>query len=147
MSMNRRTFALAALSPATLSIAKPSDRNLEKLWAEIPHWLELACVPGAVVALSQNGRAAGIHPLGVRSAGVAAAVDSETIFEAASLSKPVFASAVLRLAAEKGLDLDRPLDQIVPLASDPRAKRITARHVLRHSSGLQNWNRERCAGP
>jgi len=141
--MDRRTFALTVVSPAAFSTAKAKGPDLAKLWADVPHWLELACVPGAVVTIVENGRVAGIHPFGVRRAGEAAAVDSETIFEAASLSKPVFASAVLRLVAGKALDLDRPLEQILPLASDPRAKLITARHLLSHSSGLQNWRNSR----
>ncbi len=103
-------------------------------------------MPGAIATIVENGRVAGIHPFGVRRAGEAAAVDSETIFEAASLSKPVFASAVLRLVAAKALDLDRPLDQVLPLASDPRARLISARHLLSHSSGAPHGYRGQPTG-
>jgi CubicO group peptidase (beta-lactamase class C family) len=138
-SVSRRTFAVAVAGPAAFSMARGKELNLAKVRGNIPHWMELACVPGAVIVTLQKRRVLGVHPFGVRRAGEPAATDADTIFEAASLSKPVFASAVLWLVEEKALDLDRPLHQILPLASDPRARTITARHLLSHSSGLQNW--------
>jgi CubicO group peptidase (beta-lactamase class C family) len=137
--VSRRTLALALASPAAFSEAWGKELDQAKFWDEVPHWMELACVPGAVVVTIRKERVTGAHSFGVRRAGEPGAIDAETIFEAASLSKPVFASAVLRLAKEKALDLDQPLYQILPLDSDPRAKAITARHLLSHSSGLQNW--------
>jgi len=71
-------------------------------------------------------------------------VDTLTRFGAASLDKPLVAYAALKLADRGLLDLDRPLMAYAPypdLAGDPRAARITARHVLSHSSGLPNWRR------
>jgi CubicO group peptidase (beta-lactamase class C family) len=137
--VDRRRFALTLAGTAAFTAAGAEGPGAAKLWTDVPHWMELACAPGAVVAVIEKGKAGGVHAFGVRRAEEVGAVDASTIFEAASLSKPVFASAVLRLVAAKALDLDRPLDQILPLSTDPRAKLITARHVLSHSSGLQNW--------
>ncbi len=71
-------------------------------------------------------------------------VTSNTIFEAASLSKCVFAYAVLRLYDRGIINLDTPLvnyiggyDRFDP--ADPRYAKITARMVLRHTTGLPNW--------
>ena len=79
------------------------------------------------------------------------------IFEAASLSKPVFAAAVLTLVDDGKLDLDKPLitylghpyeHQQNPFAprgsdvvTDPRLSSVTARMVLSHTTGLPNWAR------
>lgn len=68
-------------------------------------------------------------------------MDASTHVEAASLTKPLFAYVVLKLAAEGQLDLDRPLATypVDPPTDDARIRLLTARHVLTHASGLPNW--------
>jgi CubicO group peptidase (beta-lactamase class C family) len=69
-------------------------------------------------------------------------VTPQTVFEAASLSKCVFAYGVLKLVDRGKLDLDKPLNKYLGNdygVTDPRINRITARHVLTHSSGFPNW--------
>jgi CubicO group peptidase (beta-lactamase class C family) len=73
-------------------------------------------------------------------------VDHETVFQAGSVSKTVFAYAVMKLVERGILDLDTPLTRYSPiriLEDDPRLDLITARHVLSHTSGLPNWRSER----
>jgi CubicO group peptidase (beta-lactamase class C family) len=80
--------------------------------------------------------------MGVTSAETRTPVREDTMFEAASMSKPAFAYVVLRLVDEKLIDLDRPLVQYRRpdyLPNDPNIDLVTARDVLRHSSGLPNW--------
>ena len=48
----------------------------------------------------------------------------------------------MKLVEARQLDLDRPLVNYVAgelIKDEPRAKLITARHALSHSTGLQNW--------
>jgi len=69
-------------------------------------------------------------------------VTPETVFQAASLSKPAFAYTVLVASAGGLLDLDTPLSAYLPepyIPDDPRLHRITARHVLSHTPGFPNW--------
>jgi CubicO group peptidase (beta-lactamase class C family) len=72
-------------------------------------------------------------------------VDENTMFEAASLTKTMTAYAAMRLFERGELDLDRPLHEYFPgqvyekLAGDERYKKITARLVLTHTTGLPNW--------
>jgi CubicO group peptidase (beta-lactamase class C family) len=109
---------------------------------EIPALMAAADIPGLSVAVVQQGRVVWTGAFGTRNDPGRTPVDQETIFEAASLSKPVFAYLVLRLADRRAFDLDRPLAQLVEyprLAHDPRAGRITARMVLAHATGLPNW--------
>jgi CubicO group peptidase (beta-lactamase class C family) len=100
-----------------------------------------ASVPGLAAAIVRGGRLDRYVCAGVRSAPGVAVVDENTVFEAASLTKPVFAHAVLQLVDRGLLSLDTPLGDILPdhVQGDIRASTITPRQVLCHSAGLPNW--------
>jgi CubicO group peptidase (beta-lactamase class C family) len=69
-------------------------------------------------------------------------VDEFSIFEAGSLSKPLFAYFVIKMVDKGLLSLDTPLYKYLPypdIAYDERYKLITARMVLCHTSGFPNW--------
>jgi CubicO group peptidase (beta-lactamase class C family) len=67
-------------------------------------------------------------------------VTEETVFAAASLGKPVFAYAVLKLVDQGVLSLDTPLAELADYApGDALAAQITAAHVLSHTTGFPNW--------
>jgi CubicO group peptidase (beta-lactamase class C family) len=102
--------------------------------------MRLAFVPGASVAVI-DGSSFDARGFGVTRADGGAPVTADTVFEAASLSKPVFAYLVHSLAAEGKLDLDRPLREYLPLPNpaDTGSATITARHVLSHTTGWRNW--------
>jgi len=56
-----------------------------------------ARVPGLSMAVAGDGQPIALTVAGVRNSVAGAPVDSQTVFAAASLSKPVFAYAVLHL--------------------------------------------------
>jgi CubicO group peptidase (beta-lactamase class C family) len=98
-------------------------------------------VPGLSIALIRDGRVAWHRGFGVKNADTKEPVSDSTVFEAASLSKPVFAYAVLRLADSGKLELDKPLATYLPepyVRNDGRINLITARMVLDHTTGFQN---------
>jgi CubicO group peptidase (beta-lactamase class C family) len=124
----------------------PRPPDTAALAHEIPRLLRISGVPGLSIAVVQDSRVVWAGAYGTINDPARAPVDTGTIFEAASLSKPVFAYLVLRLADRGELDLDRPLFQMLEyprLAHDERYKRITARIVLSHGTGLPNWGGER----
>lgn len=99
-------------------------------------------VPGVSIAIIRNGGLAWRRGFGVRDAASKTPVDTDTIFEAASMSKPVFAYAVMKLCETGVLGLDTLLVEYAAapfLEGDKRLARITARHVLSHTAGFQNW--------
>ncbi|HET9332645.1 MAG TPA: serine hydrolase [Gemmatimonadota bacterium] len=97
-------------------------------------------IPGMALAILEREEIAWVGGFGVRAKEDHSPVDEHTVFEAASLSKPVVAYVTLALVEAKRLDLDRPLlDYVaIPELADDRAGRITTRMVLAHMTGLQN---------
>jgi CubicO group peptidase (beta-lactamase class C family) len=69
-------------------------------------------------------------------------VTKRSIFEANSLSKPVFGYAVLTLVDQGRIDLDKPIYRYMDsgffdkACADPRFKLVTARMILSNSSGI-----------
>lgn len=99
-------------------------------------------VPGVSLALVKDGRLLYHKTYGVKNAYSGEPVADNTLFEAASITKTVFAFAVNRMAERGDIDLDKPLYLYLPfddIAHDERYKKITARHVLSHQSGFPNW--------
>ncbi|MBZ0089264.1 MAG: beta-lactamase family protein, partial [Thermoanaerobaculia bacterium] len=99
-------------------------------------------VPGVSIALIEDGEVAWAKPYGVADARSGAPVTRETLFEAASMSKPVFALLALQLVEARRLDLDRSLAEVAPEASvpdQPEKRLVTARMALSHTSGYPNW--------
>ena len=122
-----------------------SKATIARLKKNIPELMKKADVPGMSVALIQNGKLVWNEGFGVKNAETKEVVTNETVFEAASLSKPVVAYAVLKLVDEGKIDLDIPLKKILgnnyDVGDDERLNLITARRVLSHSSGFPNWRR------
>ena len=99
-------------------------------------------VPGFSVAALVDGKIAWTEAHGVKSAGGTDRVTPDTVFEAASLTKPVTTCAVLTLRDEGVLDLDRPLLDYMAypdVVNDPRGRMVTARMVMSHRTGLPNY--------
>ncbi len=142
--MSRRTLLLgsaAALGQFMFGQGRAwsqSDREVARL-------VESRRVPGLCMSRIEKGSATKSRAFGVASKATGAPMNPNTIFEAASLSKPVFASAVMRLRDRGKIDLDAPLasyldESFVP--DEPRIRTITARHVLSHQSGLPHGRDE-----
>jgi CubicO group peptidase (beta-lactamase class C family) len=101
--------------------------------------MDSAGIPGLAIAMVSRGKVSSTSAIGVRQAGSSERITDTTVFEAASLSKPVVAYIVMRLIDAGSITLDQPLSKILALEShDPRAEVVTARMVLSHSTGLQN---------
>ena len=77
-------------------------------------------------------------------------VDTNTLFQAASLSKPVSAAIVLDLVAHGKWNLDTPLAEIAgeagygppELKKDPHYKTLTTRMIIGQCSGLANFGQD-----
>jgi CubicO group peptidase (beta-lactamase class C family) len=142
-----RTAQHSSAAPDPTAVTSITGRpDTADLAREIPHLLRVSGIPGLSMAVVQNGRVVWAGAFGTLNDSAQTPLNPGTLFEAASLSKPVFAYLVLRLADRGEFDLDRPLYEMLEyprLAHDERYKRITARIVLSHGTGLPNWGGEK----
>jgi CubicO group peptidase (beta-lactamase class C family) len=113
------------------------DRALDKAIAD-------AEIPGAVVLARMPRDGEVLEHCSVRGLAVVRperiAMARETIFDLASLTKPLAtATAVLQLAREGAVDLDEPVAKYVPAAGERGKEHVRVRHLLAHTSGLKPW--------
>ena len=98
-------------------------------------------VPGVSVAVIEQGRIAWARGYGVIEADRPAAIDTATLFQAASISKPVTTVAVLKLVDRGVLRLDEDVNVRlrswhVPASEYTGESKVTLRRILTHSAGL-----------
>jgi len=127
---------------AELKDSAPLENLIADLEKQIPKLMEEARVPGLSIAIIQDAKLLWRRGFGVKDRASKAPVDNDTVFEAASVSKTVFAYVVMKLCEKGVMNLDTPLTKYTSerfLKDDPWLDLITARHVLSHTSGFQNW--------
>ncbi len=134
--------ALAQVAPLGRASQLGHEALVATLDQLVPALLAEHHVPGLAIALIRDRELAWSKGYGVRAAGSKEAITPNTVFEAASMSKPIFALLAMQLVDAKRLDLDRPLveygpEQLVP--DSPEKGLVTARMVLSHTSGYPNW--------
>jgi CubicO group peptidase (beta-lactamase class C family) len=96
-------------------------------------------IPTLGLGLIEDGKLTGINVYGTQNGKMSAAYNS--LFNVASLTKPVTAMTVLRLVSLGKWNLE-PLDNywIDPdIANDSRHKKLTTRLILSHQTGFPNW--------
>jgi CubicO group peptidase (beta-lactamase class C family) len=145
------TVSVDSQETTPLLLDKDIGSVVSGLDSTIPGLLKKGRVPGLQIALIRDGRTVWTGAYGIKNAESSDAVTSETIFEAASLTKPFFAYYVMMLVDEGTIDLDTsimeylPREEIEKLLPHPLDQdgfrfdwfeKITTRHVLSHSSGL-----------
>jgi CubicO group peptidase (beta-lactamase class C family) len=144
---------LVVVSLALLTLPLRAQSYRQHLQTALPAIMDSAAIPAISIALIENGQISWSDGLGLRDSITRQPVSATTIFRGASLGKPIFAYAVLKLRLQGQIDLDRPLLKYVPDGyletrffkgpiSDDQMSLITARMVLNHTSGLPNWRTE-----
>ena len=118
-------------------------RLVAALDEEAPAWLAEYGVPSVAVAYIDGGAVRWTRVYGEQSQGVRAT--PRTLYNVASLAKPVFAEVVMRLVADGRLTLDEPLASHwvdLDVATDPRHEKLTLRLALSHRTGFPNWRHQ-----
>lgn len=134
----KRLFAPAVA--LAIGLAAPAHAQPAGLGEEVERILAETRVPSISVARIEQGRIAWTAAWGAQREGVPATPD--TLYNVASLTKPISAETVLRAASAGRLSIDEAMaDHWVDpdIAGDPRIRRLTARLSLTHRTGFPNW--------
>ena len=162
MSNTVNTMAKAAASVALngdpLPRAKPeevglSSERLGEIAKRLNADIEAGRIPGAVIAIARKGKLAYYETFGFRDKAAGVAMTKDTIFNIASMTKPMVALAALQLHERGKLLIDDPLSKYFPNFASmevaeldqkgetitgkvPARQPITLRHLMMHTSGL-----------
>jgi CubicO group peptidase (beta-lactamase class C family) len=98
-------------------------------------------VPGVSIAVVTDGELRWAKGYGIANTQTGSQVDENTLFQAGSISKPLAALAVLKLAEEGKLDLDTDVntylaDWKIEDSEYTQDEKVTLRKLLTHSAGV-----------
>ncbi|MFN6263587.1 MAG: serine hydrolase domain-containing protein [Chromatiaceae bacterium] len=145
---------LVSAAPATLpqSDAAPLITRIEAAQTggkgefdklTLPALMQQLHVPGLSIAVVKDFKIHWAKAYGVADAKTGRLVDSNTRFQAASISKPVTAMAAMRMVEAGQLDLDKDINRFltswqVPVSKLTRQQPVTARSLFSHTSGADD---------
>ena len=128
----------------TLTRAKPSEVGMrDDLGSTLDSLMRVALAehvaPGASLAVGRHGRIVYMESFGrLDTASASPAVDENSIYDMASLTKVIATTTAAMILEEQGLlDLDRTVASYVPEFNAPDKATITVRHIVTHSGGLE----------
>lgn len=156
------TFCLLASSAAfaedPLPRAKPenvgmSSERLARISTTLKADIEAGRIPGAVIAIARHGKLVMLDAYGWRDKAAGVAMTTDTIFNIASMTKPMTTVGALMLYEQGKILIDDPLSKYFPKFANmrvaardangeptaetvPANRQITIQDLLRHTSGL-----------
>jgi CubicO group peptidase (beta-lactamase class C family) len=147
-----------AFADDPLPRAKPEDvglssERLARISATLKADIEAGRIPGAVIAIARHGKLVALDAYGWRDKAAGVAMTTDTIFNIASMTKPMTAVGALMLYEQGKILIDDPLSKYFPkfaqmrvAARDadgeptadtvPANRQITIQDLMRHTSGI-----------
>lgn len=140
---------VAAAAAAHRSASPPAD--LDELRARIAAIMEREHIPGAGIALVEDGRVTWAGGIGLADRESRVPVTAQTLFRVGSITKCFLALALMRLVEQGRLDLDAPVAQLAPeIAIENRwaaEQPITVAQLLEHTSGFDEMRPNEAFAP
>ena len=118
---------------------RPIEPVIQQLKTFIQEGMRKTGVPGVAVAVVYRNQVVYLNGFGYRKAGSGAGVDSDTVFQLASVSKPIASTIVAALVGDHEVDWDDrivDLDHGFELSNPEVTEQVTIRDLLSHRSGL-----------
>lgn len=134
MNSIRRILVSTLILLATVLIVRADalDDRINSIMAE-------RHIPGAAVAVVQNGKVVRMKGYGVATLEFNVPVTTETVFEIGSVSKQMTAAGIMLLVQDGKVSLDEKISKYLP--NTPEAwSNVTVRHLLTHTSGIKSYS-------
>lgn len=116
-----------------IATARLDPQLLEPVFTGLERNVRAGVVPAAALAI---GDADGVIRSQAFAQGPRARIDERALFFLASLTKPIFATALMQLIEEGRLDLHASLSRYLPEFGGGERERVTCWHLLTHTSGV-----------
>ena len=147
----------AAFAEDPLPRAKPEDvgfssERLARIGETLKADIDAGRIPGAVIAIARHGKLVALEAYGWRDKEAGVAMTTDTIFNIASMTKPMTAVGALMLYEQGKILIDDPLSKYFPKFANmrvtvrdagepteftvPANRPITIQDLMRHTSGL-----------
>jgi CubicO group peptidase (beta-lactamase class C family) len=147
----------AAFAEDPLPRAKPEDvglssERLARIGTVLKADIEAGRIPGAVIAIARHGKLVALDAYGWRDKAANLPMTTDTIFNIASMTKPMTAVGALMLYEQGKLTIDDPLSKYFPKFASmnvainddgeptndirPATRPITMQDLMRHTSGI-----------
>src|ERR1700761_3445027 len=147
----------AAFAEDPLPRAKPEDvgfssERLARIDSVVKADIDAGRIPGAVIAIARHGKLVKFDAYGFRDKAAGVAMTTDSIFNIASMSKPMTTVGALTLYEQGKLLIDDPLSKYFPKFASmkvavrdngeptaetvPANRQITIQDLMRHTSGL-----------
>jgi CubicO group peptidase (beta-lactamase class C family) len=149
---------LPAFADDPLPRAKPeevgmSSERLARIATTLNADVQAGRIPGAVIAIARHGKLVALDAYGWRDKAAGVAMTTDTIFNIASMTKPMTTVGGLLLYEQGKLLIDEPLSKYFPKFAEsrvaardsagdpttdtvPAKRQITIQDLMRHTSGL-----------
>lgn len=133
---------------STLKTPNGDNVKITTLNTYIKSAMDSIGVPGLSIAIINDHNIVYHNTFGVTSLKTKEQVTKNTIFEGASLSKPLFAYFLMKMVENGDLDLDKPIypylkaifpDGVIAKESFEAYQKLTPRIILSHGTGIPNW--------
>lgn len=137
------TTITACAQTKTIKTVDGRTLSIEELNSAIEKAMKEHNLPGLSIAIINKNQLAYHQVFGVTHADTKESLNNHSMFEGASLSKPIFAYFVMKMVENGTIELDKPLYEYLPHPgispeSQEDYKLITARMVLAHQTGFPN---------
>ena len=138
LKIAHRAMTLAPAAPETRGFKAGTFEDVD---ATVLRFIEKKAFPGAVVAVGRDGALVHLKAYGKKTyESDAAPMTTDTMFDLASLTKVIATTTMAMMMVDEGrLDLNRPVRDYFYKFTGGQKDRITVRHLLTHSSGIDWW--------